>query len=116
MTDFPAVLVERVARALCEYALNGKRCPCKDKPFRCADETPGSYARAALSALPAAVQAVARGEAVAVPREPTIHMLLAAGRVAIATPDGTWMVSRDEARRVWTYMLAASPHTQEPQR
>lgn len=46
------VEVERVAKALCENALGGKRCPCKEVgKFNCADEYPGQQARAAIAAL-----------------------------------------------------------------
>ena len=44
--------VERVAIALCQNALGGKRCPCAESGvFKCADEHPGHQATAALSAM-----------------------------------------------------------------
>lgn len=46
---------------------------------------------------------------VAVPREPTPGMTLAANkRVAVVTPDGTWALGRDEAARTWATMIAAA--------
>ncbi len=46
--------VERVAMALCQTALGGKLCPCREiGKFNCADEHPGQMARAAITALSA---------------------------------------------------------------
>lgn len=45
-------LIEAMGMALCENALGGKRCPCREAgTFKCADEHPGHQATAALKAL-----------------------------------------------------------------
>ena len=44
--------IERVAMALCQNALGGKKCPCVEfGKFNCFDEHPGQQARAALAAM-----------------------------------------------------------------
>lgn len=45
-------VIETVAIALCENALAGKRCPCRESgEFKCDDAYPGQQARAALPAM-----------------------------------------------------------------
>lgn len=77
---FPPAVVERVARAL---------------------EIHETYVRAVLRALSPAAQAVIRGEAVAVPMEPTRdHMaLLLMGEMTVGAK--------------WALLLAASPYAEE---
>lgn len=53
---------------------------------------------------------ITAGDLVKVPREPTREMLDAASKsVAIVTPDGTWPIGRDEAKRIYRTMLAGAP-------
>lgn len=48
----PEDQVAEVGMALCESALGGKRCPCRESGvFNCADEFPGQQARAAIAAM-----------------------------------------------------------------
>jgi hypothetical protein len=57
-------LVEKVAMALCENALGGKQCPCKQSgKFTCSDAYPGSQARAVISTLTPSIRAQALEEA-----------------------------------------------------
>lgn len=51
MTD---ELIEQVATSLCQSALRSKKCPCLESGvFRCADEYPGTQARAILPIIKA---------------------------------------------------------------
>lgn len=128
MTDtFPAALVEATARAICA--------------FRGFDATAywsrfAGEATAALSALPAAVQAVARGEAVAQVWQPIAtaptgdagtrdapdvlvyasqaHGLRGFMAVTHWHPDGGWCV--DELRAITHWMPLPAAPAQEPQR
>lgn len=117
MTEFPAEVVEKVARALMERALwVGAFDMPQDARFHGYDAERGTWinrAEAALSALSPAAAAVERGEAVAVPREATDAMIHAG-----ASPDqGFYTKSRTaEFMGVWRRMLAASPFAQEPPR
>jgi hypothetical protein len=44
-------MIEAVARALCQNALEGKQCPCAERGvFNCADAYPGYQAHAAIRA------------------------------------------------------------------
>lgn len=103
---FPAALVEALATVI------------TDAVAEC-DNGPGLYphearqiATAALSALPADAQAVARGEAVAVPREPTPEMIEDA---AEELPTWAGDMPDDEAViGIYDALLAASPYAQEP--
>jgi hypothetical protein len=52
MTD--EELIEQVATSLCQSALRSKKCPCRESGvFRCADEYPGTQARAILPIIKA---------------------------------------------------------------
>lgn len=52
MTD--EELIEQVATSLCQSALRSKKCPCLESGvFRCADEYPGTQARAILPIIKA---------------------------------------------------------------
>lgn len=45
-------LIAETGMALCENALGGKRCPCREAgTFACADEYPGQQARAAIRVI-----------------------------------------------------------------
>lgn len=47
-------LIEQVATSLCQSALRSKKCPCLESGvFRCADEYPGTQARAILPIIKA---------------------------------------------------------------
>lgn len=49
-------LIAETGMALCENALGGKRCPCRETgTFACADDYPGQQARAAIRVIAPAV-------------------------------------------------------------
>jgi len=77
-------------------------------------EEQAAAALAALCTLRPDVAAVLRGEAVAVPREATDAMASRVnGTCVTVTIDGTWAVTRQEAKRIHAALVAASPYTQE---
>ena len=50
-------LIAETGMALCENALGGKRCPCREAgTFACADEYPGQQARAAIRVIAPVVE------------------------------------------------------------
>lgn len=111
---FPAALVEAVQDAVYDAAQ-------RLDPLPDVDEIVARIlTAAALSALPAAVQAVARGEAVAVPVEATSEMHDAGFAASAASRHGETMSDNPDFPEIngaiYRAMLAASPYVQEPQR
>jgi hypothetical protein len=105
-------LIEAMARAMCQHALGPKQCPCWGKAFKCADAHPGEQATAALTALCQArpdVEAVLKGEAVAVPREATEKQLHAALK---GGPDE----HAELLSSIYRNMAAASPYAKDGKR
>ena len=63
---------------------------------------------AATNAISAYLASLKESGFVVVPAQPTKAMMEAANkRVAIVTPDGTWALGLDEAKRTYVTMLAA---------
>lgn len=94
MSDTPDEVVEAMARSIDHLFWNTAMAR--------------DAARLALAALPPAMLAVGRSEAVAVPREATTEMKMA-GSVVISIPRGSLRLSWDDCSRAWDAMLVASP-------
>ena len=123
MTDFPAEIVERVARALYDHEHASLL---EDNARRWALENRDAWLReywrkaatAALAALPlspAALEALMKGEAVVVPCEPTPDMTWKA-RVEVAqyAKENSLDFAHEAAVVAYAVMISASPYRIPP--
>ena len=115
MTHDPWFLAEEIAWRTC--CPDQKACPAPTRSMcsRWSYVAPAVEFLTALCAARPDVAAVLKGEAVAVPREATDAMASRVnGTCVTVTIDGTWAVTRQEAKRIHAALVAASPYAREP--